>query len=239
MGTSQSSRGLGNNAPLVPPWAESPSSQTALVGDFRHALTAAVKGGGQGAIRSALGHYARSVTGGSRYALRRFNSAIQGGVGLYRLLSGEDVTLLNIKQLVGKPCDEVIAEIARALSKNNGDADRIHAATAQALSNALDGKGVFAEEMMTIDIIAATIVNYYTEIITNQIMQDSGKIFDKAETPAQMVEIENQLRQLVWVVVDKYMMPGLQNEYKAPSGAGIEDVEKKIFSEVWEEMEAY
>lgn len=239
MGTSQSSPGLGKNSPLVPPWADEPSNSPAQIGDFRQAMRGAAQGGGSDSIKKALGYYAREVTGGGKIAVQRLGGALQGGVDLYGTLSGSDNSLIDIALLVGKPCDEVIGLISQALAKDNGDADKIHAATTQALSDALEGNGLFTPEMMNNDIISATMVNYHTEIITNQMIQDSGNSWNKASAPAQMVTAENQLRELVWVVVDKHMTPKLQGARNSLSAKDIRKIEETVIQEVWADWEAY
>lgn len=239
MGTSQSNPGLGNNSPLVPPWADDPSDKPAQVGDFRQAMRTVAQGGGRHSLEKALGHYAREVTGGSRFATRRLGNAIQGGADLYGALSGIETNLIDINLLVGKSCDEVLGIMSQALSKNHGDADSVHVATTQALSEALEGKGIFSTDLVTQDVITSAMVNYHTEIIANHIMQSSGNSWNKATEPGQIIAAENSLRQLVHVVVDKYMTPKLQTSNRSLSRTDIIQIEKAVIQEVWTDWEAY
>lgn len=239
MGTSQSSPGLGRNAPLVPPWADAPSDKPVEMTGFRQAMRSVAQGVGKSGIERALGHYAREVTGGSQFATRRFGHAIQGGANLYGALSGTDTELIDITLLVNKPCDEAIATISQALSSENGDADKIHAAMTQALADALEGVNVFTMDAITPDVLSATLVNYHAEIFSNQIMQDAGNAWDKATEPAQIIAAENDLRQLVLVIVDKHMTPKLQSSRHGLNKNEIIRIEKLVIQEVWEEWRAY
>lgn len=239
MGTSQSNPGLGKKSPLVPPWADSPSDRPVNLTDFKHAMRGVAQGGGSESGRRALGHYARDVTGGEGFARKRFGNAIQGGVDLFNILSQSDEILFDLKSLEGKPCEEVVALLAGVLTKSNGDADIINAATAQALSNALQSNISFSVDMVTMDLILVTIVNYYTEVITNRMIQDSGDSWDKASTPSRVIEAENQLRQLVYVVVDKHFMPILQKNHNMTLSSDVKKIQETVIQEVWNEWGSY
>ena len=69
MGTSQSSVGPNGRSPLLPAWVDNNQATTQTpdpqrLRGLRQAIGRAVRGGGRGDVRKALGHYARKASGG-------------------------------------------------------------------------------------------------------------------------------------------------------------------------------
>src|SRR5882762_5612382 len=93
MGTSSSSKGTNSSRPLVPSWADDqpdkplPNPEPQRFRAFRTAFgKAAGNGGDRDDLRRALGHFARTATGGSTVGPRRFGNVYSAGGGLYSAL---------------------------------------------------------------------------------------------------------------------------------------------------------
>lgn len=253
MGTSQSSPGPGGRSPLVPPWADDqpgeplPQPTPQRFKQFRQALGSFVAGGDRSDMRSAIGHYARGATGGGggSSASRRMGSVTAAGGGLYGLLSGGATeqtaaqSQFTLASLAGKSCDEAIAEIANVLAPDDGDGDKIKASMIHALAEALDGVEVFDPECITDSVIVDTMIGFLAESIFLQIVMDAGKAWNKAETPAQSLRAESDLRELIKVVVDKHMGPKLEGDVKSFSRQEMVRLEREAIMDVWKEWEEY
>ncbi len=251
MGTSQSSPGPGGGSPLVPPWADDqpeqplPSPEPGRFKPFRQSLGRFIESGGSRELREALGHYARKASGGGGTATRRMGSVTKAGASLYGALTtggsfglpGE--TPVSLNDLAGQPCDIAIAAITRVLSPDGGDADKIRVAMNHALVEALDGVETFDPSCITDEVIVDTMIGYLAESVFLQIVTDGGKAWTKSETPTQTVAAENALRELVRVIVDKYMAPKFASNARSFSRHEIIQVQKQVISEVWNEWEGY
>ena len=248
MGTSQSSPGPSGNSPLVPPWADdSPDqilpepSDRRYVG-YRQALGRAVSNGSRSDLRIAIGHYARKSNGRNETAVRRMGSATQAGTQLFGLLIGGGETtdsIVDLNSLTGLPCDTAISIITQALLTDDGDSEKIRSAMNQALAEALEGIETFDPLSITDDIIIHTMINYLSEVIFLQMMMDSNKAFDKAETPTQAINMENMLNDLVCVTVDLHMANKFPSNIQSISQAQIKDIQRQTIKDVWTEWENY
>lgn len=249
MGTSQSSTGPNGSSPLVPPWADDQSAQpqiepeTARFKGFRQSLGRFVSGGYDGDLKRAVGHYARKSSGGSASVVRRLGSVTQAGAGLYGVLSGiaansGEITV-DIDNLTGLACEYAISEITQALTTDDGDSEKIRAAMNHALVEALDGIEIFDPEHITDDIIVDTMIGYLSESIFLQIVMDSGKAWNKAETPNEAIRAETGLRELIKVVVDKHLAPKFAKKVRSFSQKQVVQIEKNAIIDVWKEWEAY
>lgn len=249
MGTSQSSTGPGGGSPLVPPWADDqsqqplPSPQARRFAPFRESLGNAVSSGDRGELRRAVGHYARKASGGSSSAARRMGSATQAGAGLFGALAGVPAgpgeSTVDLASLAGMPCELAISAISRALSTEDGDSEKICAAMNHALSEALDGVDVFDPQCITDDVIADTMIGYLAESIFLQMVMDSNKAWNKADTPSQAIRAEIELRELVKVVVDKHMAPKLSGNVRSFTRQQMVQVERQAIIDSWKEWESY
>ena len=181
MGTSTSSKGPHSTSPLVPSWADNDGQGPGnnqleqRFRGFRATLgqAASVGGGNTSDLKKALGHYAKSATGGKSNGARRFSSMIGAGGSLFDTLrslqSGSDTNSLNISDLQGQPVDVVIDKIIDSLIQVNGDSERIRAAMNEALAEALDGFATFDFSKITDDIIVDMMINYLTQCIFEQL----------------------------------------------------------------------
>ncbi|MAT91230.1 MAG: hypothetical protein CME59_01380 [Halioglobus sp.] len=249
MGTSQSSTGPGGGSPLVPPWADDQpqqpllSPQTRRFAPFRESLGRAVSSGDRGELKRAVGHYARKSSGGGGSAARRMGSVTQAGAGLFGVLSGVPAgpgeASVDLASLAGLPCELAISAITQALTTEDGDSDKIRVAMNHALVDALDGVDTFDPQCITDDVIVDTMIGYLTESIFLQMVMDSGKAWNKADTPALAIRAETELRELIKVVVDKHMAPKLAGNVRAFTRQQMAQVERQAIIDAWTEWEAY
>lgn len=249
MGTSQSSTGPGSSSPLVPPWADDQPQQAQSTPDparfkaFRTSLGHFVANGNRSDLRSAVGHYARKASGGSNNAVRRMGSVTQAGAGLFGALtgapSGPGEATINLSSLAGLPCELVITTIAQALATENGDSEKILSAMNYALAEALEDVEIFNPESITDDIIVDVMIGYLAESIFLQMVMDSNKAWNKADTPAQAIRAETELRELIKVVVDKHMAPRLTGNIRAFTRQQFIQIERQAIVDSWMEWENY
>lgn len=249
MGTSQSSNGPGGSSPLVPPWADDqpqqplPIPEAGRFAPFRRSLGSAICNGNRDDFRKAIGHYARKASGGSGIAARRMGSVSHAGAMLFGTLAGLPAapgeTSVDLGSLTGLPCEVAISSIAQALTTEDGDSEKIRAAMNHALIEALDGVATFDPQYITDDVIVDTMISYLAECIFLQMVMDSDKAWNKADTPAQAVRAETELRELIKVVVDKHMAPKLAGNVRAISRQQMAQIERQSIVDSWKEWEAY
>lgn len=249
MGTSQSSAGPGGRSPLVPPWADDqphlPQSppEPRRFEPFRKSLGSAISGGNRDDFRKAIGHYARKASGGGGSAVRRMGSVTQAGAGLFSVLAGAPAAPgeagIDLGSLAGLPCDLAISAITHALNTGDGDSDKIRAAMNYALVEALDGIQTFDPQCITNDVIVDTMIGYLAESIFLQMVMDSDKSWNKADSPAQAMRAETELRELIKVVVDKHMAPKLAGNVRNVSRQQMAQIERQAIIDSWKEWEAY
>ena len=252
MGTSTSSRGPGSNSPLVPPWADvdglGPGSTPPpdRFRAFRTALGKFVSSGEDRQLRKALGHYARTSTGGSTDGARRFGAMARSGGALFDTLSAlrgggnaQDVTGVNLSGLSGADTDIAIEAIVDALAVVDGDADRVRAAMTEALSECLEGLDEFDFAHISDEMLVAVMLAYTRNCIFVQIMLDSRDAFSKAAATGRLEQAEQALRELIRSVTDKHMGALLDKGAQKLDGKQMEGVQLRAIREVWSEWEAY
>ena len=202
-----------------------------------------MSGGDQGDLKSAVGHYARNASGGSGSAVRRMGSVTQAGAGLFGALMGAPAgpgeTIVDLGSLAGLPCELAISAITQALTTEDGDSDKIRAAMNHALVEALDGVQTFDPECITDDVIVDTMIGYLAESIFLQMVMDSDKAWNKADTPAQAIRAETDLRELIKVVVDKHMAPKLAGDVRTFTRQQMAQIERQAIIDAWKEWEDY
>lgn len=251
MGTSQSGVGPGGRSPLVPSWAadansppNAPPPDTSRFKAFRQALGSYIKENNKGKLNSALGHYARTASGGGSTAVQRLSSTVTVGAQLVGLVSGSPQTstsgtILQIRDLAGRPCEEVIAEIADFLTPLNGDGEKIRNALNEALAEALEGQDIFDPSAITDDLVLELLICYLTESIFLQIVSDAGKAWLKAENAERESDAENELRELIKVVVDQNVAQNVAADLRSMTNHDVEIIERSSLRGVWAEWETY
>lgn len=249
MGTSTSSKGPGSNSPLVPPWADKDAAGPGPVPApqrfraFRTSLGSFVRDGSTGRLTGAIGHYARTATGGAAVAPRRFGSMAQAGGALFdavsALRSGQVAKFVDFSAIQGKDVKAVIEAISTLLTPADGDAERVRVALIEALSECLDGVEDFDFTSISDDMISEMMVNYLARCVFEQVMLDSRDAFTKADTVKRLEKAEADLWNLVWVAVDKHIGDTISSNVSGLSSADIENIQLKAIHDVWVEWEGY
>lgn len=252
MGTSSSGSGPGSNSPLVPPWADGdgqgpgPPPTNQRFRGFRISLGRFVSGGRQANLRHALGRYAKTATGGSSVASRRFSAMSGAGGVLYDVMSdlrrggtGEAASGVDLSALNGLDTVIAIQEIVKALTPVNGDSEKIREAMQVALSECLEGMEEFDPSGITDDMLVDMLLVYLRECVFQQITLDSDRAFQKTSSPERMVDAERELHELVAVVVDKHMRPLFSSNARALTRSEVERIQRQAIADVWSEWEGY
>lgn len=252
MGTSTSSKGPGKNSPLVPPWADpddhgpGPTPDPNRFQSFRINLGKFISSGESISLRRALGHYARTATGGHSVAPRRFGALARAGGDLFETLvalrdgqsatteSGFDLSLLN-----GQDTDIAIDTIVQVLGPENGDADRVRVAMTEALSECLDGIDKFDFSSITDEILINVLLAYVRRYVFQQIVLDSRAAFAKTGAFSRIQQAEDDLLELVGAATDKHMRPLLGENVRMLRGSQIVEAQLRAIREVWMEWEVY
>ena len=252
MGTSTSSRGPGSASPLVPPWADTdgkgpgPAPAPGRFRSFRTSLGKFVSNGDARELERALGHYARTATGGRTVAPRRFGSMARAGGALFGTLAalrgGRDALAeagVDLSALNGQDTDLAIQAIVQALTPSDGDADRIRVAMTEALSECLEGLDDFDFARITDDMLVAVMLAYVRGCVFDQIVLDSRDAFAKASAAGRAEQAEQDLRELVAAATDKHMRPLLSGNIRVLNGRQVEAAQIRAIGEVWAEWETY
>ncbi|MCJ2077665.1 hypothetical protein MKK68_18760 [Methylobacterium sp. E-016] len=252
MGTSSSARGASGRSALVPPHADTDPTLPlpAPVGNrfqtFRTVFGRFCEGGGRGSVRSALGHYARTSTGGSSIGPRRFGPAYAAGGSLFGLLGdlragGDGATFagVDLSGLVGRTVGFAAQEIARALAPENEDADRIRVAIHEAIAEVLPDVEIFDPTAMTADQVIAVLVDFLARVLFRQVTEDAGSAWNKAPSADRTIQAENELFDLIKVAMDRHLGPALAGGVGSLRRAQVERLQQHAMTEVWREWEAY
>ena len=97
----------------------------------------------------------------------------------------------------------------------------------------------FLNFIITDNVIVDTMIGYLAESIFLQMVMDSDKAWNKADTPAQAIRAETELRELIKVVVDKHMAPKLAGNVRNVSRQQMAQIERQAIIDSWKEWEAY
>lgn len=253
MGTSSSSPGAGGGSPLIPagtdatPGATIPPPTPHRFRDFRRSFgDYAAGGGGSGALRRALGRYARTSTGGGGVGPRRFGPAYDSGGGLFSVLGemqaggdGSASTGVDLSTLVGRPVALAAQEIAKQLAPEGIDADRVTVAMNEAMTEVLPDQDTFEPGSMTAEQIAAILVEYLTRILFHQVTEDAASAWNRSPSEARTIEAENELFDLIKIGMDKHLGPRLANGVGKLTKAQVKQLQLAAMQDVWREWEAF
>lgn len=251
MGTSTSSKGPNGNTPLVPSWANNGNGSIACgvdntLSEFRGYLGKAAKNpsGTSGTnLRKAIGNYAKNATGGKKIAPKRYQKLIAAGGELFDLFqsiqNGKDYLGLKISDLNNQPIDIVIDQIIEKILIIDGDSERIRASLNQSLAECLDGMDDFDFSKISSDMVINLMLNYMEQYLFQQIILDSRAASDKADTPENITNLEQDLRSLIKCSVDKHMCKQLKTTTNSLTRSDIESIQTKALEDIWGEWEDY
>lgn len=213
MGTSQSARGPSNASPTTSDWSGATSSRPLAAGrftSFRRAVSSFVQSGQRSDLERAIGHYARSASGGGGIGPARHSPYLHAGAALVAALAGAPAApnaalpSIDFLSLSNRPIVEVIGLLAAAFSAGaGGDADRVRVAMIESLAECLDGAETFDPAELSSDLLMNLLVVYLARTIFLQVLNDAGSAWLNANSVAQQVHAEESLRELIDVVVEQ------------------------------------
>lgn len=149
-----------------------------LVGARRAFGEYASGGGEKSNLRSSLRKYAKGSGGGTGTS-RRLASGISAGTSLFRMMSGDSVTVNNntlyLHELNGLSTDQAIDRITEHLTPDNGDADAVRIALDYALAEALPDDADFNADVITQDVMHEALSCYLTDLIFQDIVTGMGE----------------------------------------------------------------
>jgi hypothetical protein len=253
MGTSSSSTGPGGRSPLIPegtdatPGAPIPPLELNRFQPFRIAFGNFARGGGgaTSSLRSALGRYAKTSTGGAGVGPRRFGPAYTSGGSLFSLLAemqgggnGAASAGVDLSGLVGRSIAFAAQEIASVLAPDGIDADRVAVAINEALTEVLPDDDTFDPSAMTADQIVEILVDYLARILFQQVTEDAGSAWNRAPSEARTIEAENELFDLIKIAMDQHLAPRLANGVGRLTQADVSRAQLAAMQDVWREWES-
>ena len=163
-------------------------------------------GGDSSNLRSSLRKYAKGSGGGSGTS-RRLASGISAGTGLFRMMSGDSVTVnnntLSLSELNGLTTDQAIDRITEHLTPENGDADAVRIALDYALAEALPDEDDFNADVITEEVVHEALSCYLTDLIFQDIVTGMGRAWFYTEHASKHHRMEEELRELVKVVTQE------------------------------------
>lgn len=173
----------------------------------RRAFGDYAKSGSKADLKRSLGHYARNSTGKGSGAAKRLASGVTAGTGLFGLLKGNPVNTglesLKLSDLSGLSTDQAIDKIVTHLTPDSSDADMVRTAMNFALSEALQESEYIDDVGFTPDLMGEVFTFYLTDLVFQQVLIDMGKAWFHAETALRQINMENELRELIRVIVDR------------------------------------
>ncbi|MEJ2612678.1 MAG: hypothetical protein P8179_22120 [Candidatus Thiodiazotropha sp.] len=163
-------------------------------------------GGNSSNLQSSLRKYAKGAGGGTGTS-RRLASGISSGTALFRMMSGDSVTVnnrtLSLSELNGLTTDQAIDKITEHLTPENGDADAVRIALDYALVEALPEEADFNVDIITEDVIHEALSCYLTDLIFQDVVTGMGRAWFHVEHASKHHRMEEDLRELVKVVTQE------------------------------------
>lgn len=223
MGTSSPHPGSGPNTPLVPPWADpgnpepSPPAVPRRFRQFRTELGRFAASGNDSNLRAALGHFARTASGGAAAGARRTTSMMAAGAGAFTAFNspgGIGAALasagVDLASLRGADLNTVIEAIARAFTPNNADGAKTEEALRAALDEVLQDDPDFNVETFQgfddetyVNLVAA----FVESCVLQQILSEAGPGWDRADNAVQQQARENALRETIRAEIGHHLQP--------------------------------
>lgn len=270
MGTSRSKPDAPTGSPLIPPWAdqdpappEEPQNPPALpdqsVPDvepqhadlapprryyaFRLALGRFASSGDLADARVALGHWARTSTGGGHAgAMRVARAARTGGAALASFaragasqppIAGS----LDVRSLAGLPVAVVVERIVDAFCPTGiVDEDIARLAIGEALTIALAGPDTFDPNAIDANAVRVATLTFVAELVFISVAGDVGAALAGAPSPLAAVQRESDIRSLVREVTDAAGTPILAASGNVLTPAGLTALVSQLVEVVQTEM---
>lgn len=195
------------SAPLqIPPVELAPPRRYAA---FRAALGRFAASSDRREARTALGHWARTSTGGARAGAARVGRATRTGgaalVGLARAGAGLSPLegALDVRTLAGLAVDIAIDRIVDAFCQPGIlDEDMARLAIGEALAVALAGVDTFDPNAVDANTVSVATLTLAAELVFVQVAGDGGRALAAAPSPVAAAQREADLRSLIREVTD-------------------------------------
>lgn len=273
MGTSQSKPSAPPAAPLIPPWADhdppapepapdptTPPEQPSPIppqppvetapprrhAGLRLALGRFARSGDQRDARAALGHWARTSTGGSRYAASRISRAARTGgaalAGFARAGAGQPPIegSLDVRSLTGLPVDVAVDRIVDAFCPPGIlDEDIARLAIGESLATALSGADTFDPNIIDAYAVRVATLIFVAELVFVSIAGDGGGALAAAPSPAAAAQRESDIRSLVREATDLVGTPILAAAGNMLTPDGMASLVSQLVEVVQKEMETW
>jgi hypothetical protein len=241
MGTSQSKRDAPPAAALTPPWAnqdppppeptpslDAPPNEPIPVpqlpvadvapprryAGFRFALGRFASAGDQGDARTALGHWARTSSGGARAGAARVARAARTGgaalAGFARAVAGQPPVAgsLDIRSLTGLSVSSAVERIVDSFCPPGIlDEDTARLAIGEALATALAGVDTFDPNAIDSNTVRVATLTFVAELVFLSVIGDGGRALAAAPSPVAAALRESDIRSLVREVTDTVGTP--------------------------------
>lgn len=209
----------------------------------RQAFGEYAKSGSRDDLKKSLGHYARNSTGKGGGAAKRLASGITAGSGLFGLLNGNSVNTISgdlaLSDLSGLSTDQAIDKIVTHLTPDSADADFVRISMNFALSEALQESEYIDDAVFTADLMGEVFTFYITDLVFQQVLLDMGNAWFHAETAIRQINMENELRELIRVVVDGTLEKISGGDVSDITQAQITQVQVSAISQTISEWELY
>ncbi len=193
-------------APQVIPTAPAPPRRYA---NFRVSLGHYLSSGDQRDARKAIGHWARTSTGGAKAGTARVARAARTGgaalAGVARAAAGQPpiAGALDVRSLAGLPVDAAIDRIVDAFCQPGIlDEDTARIAIGEALATALEGADIFDPNTIDINAVRLATLTFAAELVFLSVAGDGGNALAAAPSPAAAIQREADIRALVHEVAD-------------------------------------
>lgn len=233
-------------APPAAPIAAQDPAPPRRYANFRRALGRFATSGARDDARTAMGHWARTSSGGSRkYSRRLARSARTGGaalVGLARAGAGAAPLPggIDIRSLAGQPMDSAIDKIVEAFCPPGIlDEETIRLAMGEALEVALGSADTFDPAAIDENAIRIATLSFVGEMVFLGIVGDAGESLSAAPSPTAAVERESDIRALVREVTDVLATPELHAAGGTMTPRAMSTLISRLISEAVAEIETW
>jgi len=230
-------------APPQPPIDLAPPRRFA---GFRTALGHFATSGNRDDARAALGHWARTSTGGARANTQRVSRAARTGgaalAGFARAAAGQPPVAgaLDIRSLAGLSVDIAVDRIVDAFCPPGIlDEDTARLAIGEGLTKALAGADTFDPNDIGVNDVRVATLTFVAELVFVSVAGDGGRALAAAPSPAAATQRESDIRSLVHEATDMVGTPILTAAGNVLTPDGMTALVSRVIEAVQTEMETW
>ena len=213
---------------------------------FRTALGNFASSGDRREARTALGHWARTSTGGSRAGVARVARAARTGgaalAGVARAGAGlaPVAGALDVRTLAGLSVNVAIDRIVDAFCPPGIlDEDVARLAIGEALATALSGIDTFDPAALDANAVRVATLTFVGELVFVQVAGDGGQSLAAAPSPTAAAQREADLRSLVREVADVIGTPILEAAGNVLTPAAMTNLVSRLVQAVEAEISTW